>query len=76
MIELCNHYTTTGYPNFKPRCKVGLRASLKCHSKNSCPMYSVDAGKHIDIIVLDEFADHPKQGGGKNEGNSINPTKG
>jgi len=65
MIEMCNHYTTTGYPNFKPRCKAGLRASLKCHSKNSCPMYSVATGEHIDMVILDEFANYPENGKSK-----------
>lgn len=52
MIEMCYFYTTTGYPQFKPRCKVGLRASLKCHSKNNCPAY---------MVVLDEFANYPRK---------------
>lgn len=47
MIELCSHYTTTGYPTFKPRCKVGLKAGLKCHSRKcKCPKYKVtDSGE-------------------------------
>ena len=32
-IELCKAYTTTGYPGFKPLCKLGYKASLKCHSE-------------------------------------------
>jgi hypothetical protein len=40
MIEMCKWYRTTGYPNFKPVCVMGHRASLKCHSINpSCPDY-------------------------------------
>jgi len=49
MIEMCSHYTTTGYPNFKPRCEVGLRASLKCHSvRKDCPYYTThESGKEV-----------------------------
>ena len=40
MIELCEHYMTTGHPRFLPRCEVGRRANLKCHSKRlECPDY-------------------------------------
>jgi len=43
MIEMCIYYTTSGHPNFKPRCKLGLQASLRCHSakaaRMSCPHY-------------------------------------
>jgi len=46
MIELCSHYTTTKYPYFKPRCKLGLFASLKCHNKESkCKKYIVYENK-------------------------------
>lgn len=39
-IELCICYTTSGFPDFKPRCNRGHRASLKCHSINpDCPDY-------------------------------------
>ena len=38
-LVMCNYYTTTGYPHFKPRCKKGRFASLKCHSENICPLY-------------------------------------
>ena len=64
MIELCYHYTTTGYPTFKPRCKLRLWASLKCHSRYcKCPRYSATGGHTrghtISMLVLDEFADYP-----------------
>ena len=63
MIELCYHYTTTGYPTFKPRCKLGHWASLKCHSRYcKCPKYSATGGHTrghtISMLVLDEFADY------------------
>lgn len=39
-LPMCAHYTTTGYPNFKPKCTEGLFASLKCHEKRKdCPEY-------------------------------------
>ena len=39
-IDLCFHYTTTGYPDFKPVCKLSKRASLKCHSaRQDCKEY-------------------------------------
>jgi len=42
VIELCDFYTTTGYPNFKPKCLKGRRASLKCHKREcKCPEYKV-----------------------------------
>lgn len=45
-IPLCIHYDTAGYPNFKPVCKLGFRASLKCHSKNLwCAQYKPSDGK-------------------------------
>lgn len=31
MIELCKHYTTSGYPVFRPECVLGHRAGLWCH---------------------------------------------
>jgi hypothetical protein len=31
MIELCDHYTTTEFPLFKPVCKLGYRAGSWCH---------------------------------------------
>ncbi len=33
-IQLCIHYDTTGWPRFKPVCKLGYHASLKCHAKH------------------------------------------
>jgi len=44
MIELCSNYTTTGYPDFKPVCKLGFRAGLWCHSQGKphhCGKYIV-----------------------------------
>ena len=38
-IEMCSYYNTTGFPYFKPLCLKGLKASLRCHTKNSCPEY-------------------------------------
>ena len=39
-IELCKHYTTTGYPTFKPLCKLNYKASLQCHSiRKDCKDY-------------------------------------
>ena len=45
-IDLCIYYTTTGYPNFKPKCEVKLKAGLKCHKWNcNCPEYrATDSG--------------------------------
>jgi len=55
MIEMCKHYTTTGYPYFKPRCKKGRFASLRCHSKNiSCPYYEGEVIKEGET-VRDEY---------------------
>lgn len=34
IVPICIHYTTTGYPTFKPRCKLGKWAGLKCHDVN------------------------------------------
>ena len=73
MIEMCCNYTTTGYPNFKPRCRAGFKASLKCHSKNDCPKYSTTAGS-ICMAVLDEFADYPTFPKSENE-NSPSTTR-
>ncbi len=40
MLEMCRHYSTTGHPNFKPLCKLGRWANLKCHSeRKDCPLY-------------------------------------
>lgn len=40
-IELCKHFTTNGYPNFRPVCKVGYKASLKCHRiRKDCKDYT------------------------------------
>lgn len=50
MIEMCRYYTTSGYPSFKPLCKKGHRASLKCHSINyACLDYMPS--------TVDEFAE-------------------
>lgn len=42
-LEMCDAYTTSGYPNFKPDCRLGYRASLKCHSiiGKHCPGYKL-----------------------------------
>lgn len=63
-MDMCSNYTTTGYPTFKPRCRAGLMASLKCHSKNDCPKYNVVSGS-ISTILLDEYANYPE--GAKDE---------
>lgn len=34
-ILMCKFYDTSGYPNFKPQCQLGYRASLTCHSENN-----------------------------------------
>lgn len=45
MIEMCIWYNTTGWPLFKPVCKKGVRASLKCHSeRKDCPYYKASEG--------------------------------
>lgn len=44
MIELCSEYTTSGYPTFKPICKLGYRAGSWCHKKDAphyCNKYKV-----------------------------------
>jgi hypothetical protein len=30
-IELCINYNTSGFPDFKPVCKLGYKAGLWCH---------------------------------------------
>lgn len=30
-LSICTYYSTTGYPVFKPVCKLGLKAGLHCH---------------------------------------------
>lgn len=40
MIEMCDWYTTTGWPCFRPKCSLGWVACLGCHDKfNTCPFY-------------------------------------
>lgn len=40
---MCKQYTTTEFPDFKPKCKLGHKASLRCHSENKfCMDYSTD----------------------------------
>ena len=40
MLDMCQFYTTTGFPTFKPLCKLGKQAGLKCHSKRTdCKQY-------------------------------------
>ena len=45
-VDMCIHYTTTGWPGYKPKCPEGLDANLKCHSKRAdCPKYEPSAKK-------------------------------
>ena len=47
MIELCKHYMTTGFPDYRPMCPFGRKASLKCHKKNpDCPQYEPSLEGH------------------------------
>ena len=55
-VEMCYFYTTTGFPTFKAKCLIGLRASLRCHRENTCPGY---------CVVKDEFGDYPSCEGDK-----------
>ena len=38
-LDLCYWYTNDGYPDFRPICRKGYKASLSCHEKTSCPDY-------------------------------------
>ena len=55
-IALCKNYTTTGHPDFKPLCRWGFRASLKCHSeRKDCKRYEPsldDISKLVLILML------------------------
>jgi len=55
MIEQCEYYSTTGYPMFKPLCKLGHRASLKCHAKK------IDCKDYIPYTYSSEFGDKIKR---------------
>ncbi len=44
MIELCIHYTTSGYPSFKPICEQKHRAGSWCH-KDDAPHYCCEYTK-------------------------------
>jgi len=53
-IDLCEYYTTTEYPNFKPKCRLGRWASLKCHRFDcKCPNYKTGENKG-EIMDVDE----------------------
>lgn len=47
MIEMCRFYSTSGYPDFKPKCLAGdsfhvytRRPGLKCHKRRlECLLY-------------------------------------
>jgi len=32
-LSICRFYTTSGYPNFNPKCIKGHKASKECHEK-------------------------------------------
>ena len=38
-LDLCYWYTNDSYPDFKPVCRKGYKASLSCHEKTNCPEY-------------------------------------
>jgi len=39
-IDLCFWYHTDGWPDYRPMCTKGRKASLKCHSNRpDCPDY-------------------------------------
>ena len=53
MIEMCKHYTTTEHPNFKPKCKKGNWARLKCHSvRKDCKDYEQTKGLNMNPYIL------------------------
>jgi hypothetical protein len=49
MIEMCLHYGTTEYPDFKPTCAKKHKAGLKCHSwRKDCKDYVATDGGFPD----------------------------
>ena len=45
-MEMCNNYSTTGRPLFKPKCLVEFKTcSLKCHTeRKDCLKYNPGRG--------------------------------
>jgi len=49
-IEMCQYYTTTGYPTFKPVCQKRYKASLRCHStRKDCPDYKSEGVSNEEV---------------------------
>jgi hypothetical protein len=54
IVELCKHYTTTGYPTFYPKCEFGFRAGLRCHSAvtgRACRKYEPAVGGEDETTI-------------------------
>ena len=54
-IELCPHYTTSGYPNFRPMCRWRHKAGLWCHKEDAphhCGRYACQLIADIGEVTV------------------------
>lgn len=38
-VQMCQHYTVSAWPEMRPLCRLGRRATITCHVSNFCPSY-------------------------------------
>lgn len=48
IIDLCEYYDVCNLPFFKPVCKKGHKANLKCHSQRK------DCSDYIPSVVFED----------------------